>query len=689
MVDQKTPEQDRGSETSSRVTSASILELVFSMLLKASFGLAPASPDDASEAATPQGEIADRERRAGYAVTLAPPDGPVRTEYWLVSGEVPQAEEERPEAEEKRLPATEQAEGRASDEQPDEAGELADAAELPSQDDALPGMDRVEAIPTWAGWSSLADRLEAHGPGAELAELLTNAEAAELNDAELIEATAACERLQSWAAAEQSRFLAELLRRRQGSAADRYLVDEVGARLALTRYGAEAKVGLAASLEGAPEVHDALTRGVIDTRKAQILTDQVATLPADRAREVQRRLLEDADTLTGAQLRERLRTAVLAIDAKQAGARHHKAKSERHVDLVPADDGMAWLSFYLSAEDATGAYTALDVMAGDRTAGEPRHVGARRADAFTDLMNGILNGGHLPDGQSLPLRQGCRPHLFVTVAASTLNGEDDLPGHLAGYGPVLASTARRIALRARRRVIYTDPATGAYLAGAETVTRAPTAATQVASPPTPPPPPDPSPPLTPAAAFTRATGLLCTDSYHPSSQLRRLVMERDRTCTFPGCRVPGWRCQVDHIDAFDPACSAWEQTVETNLHLLCLHHHQMKTAGWWTVRRDAITGITEWTSPTRHVYSCHPDPVDPTFHPRDLEGALTADTASTDIAGEQEQGESEGHGVGDGGATSEPAPPASPAATSEPAPPASPAATSEPAPPASPAATSE
>jgi hypothetical protein len=45
----------------------------------------------------------------------------------------------------------------------------------------------------------------------------------------------------------------------------------------------------------------------------------------------------------------------------------------------------------------------------------------------------------------LPTRHGRRPHLVITVAASTLNGHDELPADLLGYGPVTAPHARTIA----------------------------------------------------------------------------------------------------------------------------------------------------------------------------------------------------------------------------------------------------
>lgn len=115
-------------------------------------------------------------------------------------------------------------------------------------------------------------------------------------------------------------------------------------------------------------------------------------------------------------------------------------------------------------------------------------------------------------------------------------------------------------------------------------------------------------------------GLICTDAYAPSRRLRTRIIERDHTCRFPTCQIPAWRCQLDHIVAFNPDLPAWAQTIETNLHALCAHHHHTKTAGIFTVERDARSGITTWRTPTSHAYTRspeHPDYTAIAHHLRD------------------------------------------------------------------------
>jgi len=207
-----------------------------------------------------------------------------------------------------------------------------------------------------------------------------------------------------------------------------------------------------------PAVGDTLARGTIDVRKATVLTDGLAHLPVEVARVVQDTVLPEAGDLTVPALRARLRHVELALNPVAAERRYTRARAERHVSLTPAPDAMTWLTAFLPADDAMRAYTALDAIAATAAPEDPRPIGARRTDALSDVLGGVLDAGVGPGG---PLRshQRRRPHLQVTAAAGTLLGLDDAPGELAGYGPIPAAMTRAIAADATWRRI-TDPATG-------------------------------------------------------------------------------------------------------------------------------------------------------------------------------------------------------------------------------------
>jgi hypothetical protein len=58
-------------------------------------------------------------------------------------------------------------------------------------------------------------------------------------------------------------------------------------------------------------------------------------------------------------------------------------------------------------------------------------------------------------------RHGRAASVNVTVPLSSLIGIDDSPAELAGYGPIPADVARRIAAHGAWGRLLTDPATGA------------------------------------------------------------------------------------------------------------------------------------------------------------------------------------------------------------------------------------
>ena len=369
----------------------------------------------------------------------------------------------------------------------------------------------------------------------------------------------------SWAAGGQAALVSELRRRREPQGCADYVGDEIAARLACTRHAGDQRVGLAVGLERLPAVADAPTAGLIDVRKATAVVEDLLHVPEPSARAAAAEVLVDAPTMTAPQLRARLRRLEIDRDPDGATTRHERARKERHVELTPTTDSMAWLAAYLPADDAVSIYTALTAIAGTAAPDDPRPMGARRADALVDLATHWLDAGLCPDGP-LPVRQGRRPHLNLTASASTLLGMDDAPSELAGYGPIPAPMARRIAARSTWTPLLVDARTGEPLARS-------------------------------------------TRRYEPTTGLRGAVVDRDVTCVFPGCRQPAERCDIDHVRPFVAATAGVvtldagdPQTSLGNLQALCRHHHRAKTHGSWAVERDPDQGVTRWRSPTGHGY---------------------------------------------------------------------------------------
>ena len=423
----------------------------------------------------------------------------------------------------------------------------------------------------WEARHPLAARLGGMTPGLSLATALLDQDVVHVDDAALVEVVAGWERMISWASAAQAVAVAEMSRRALSSREAEFVGDEVASRLGVSRRSAELKVELATALVRAPVVHEALITGAIDVRKATVLTGETAHLAPSDAETLQQRFLLNASTTTAPQLRSAIRSAEQALDPAAAEKRHQRARAERSVTLTPAPCSMAWLTAYLPADDAMKVLTAVDALAASCGPFDDRGIDARRADALVDVMDRVLASGIGPHGP-LPVRQHRRPHLQVTAAASTLLGLDEAPAALAGYGPIPASMARKIAAGSTWRAVLTDDGTGELVARSST-------------------------------------------TYRPSPSVAGWVVDRDVTCTFPGCRVPAQRCDIDHIRPFDDRQPAVDQTTAENLHALCRHHHRLKTHGRWRPVRDASTGRTHWESGTGHRYTRDPVPTDPTDRP--------------------------------------------------------------------------
>jgi len=161
-------------------------------------------------------------------------------------------------------------------------------------------------------------------------------------------------------------------------------------------------------------------------------------------------------------------------------------------------------------------------------------------------------------------RQGRRPHLTVTLSASTLAGLDRLPGHLEGYGAITAEMALMIAKSAASiTAVLLDPASGSVT----------------------------------------GTG---SRTYRPSQAIRDVATTLATTCRFPSCRQPAWRCDLDHRDPFDHHDpDAGGPTDPANLDPLCRNHHWLKHhSAWSSTRGPGHTQI--WSSPTGHDYTDPP-----------------------------------------------------------------------------------
>ncbi|MBS1905687.1 MAG: DUF222 domain-containing protein [Actinobacteria bacterium] len=149
----------------------------------------------------------------------------------------------------------------------------------------------------------------------------------------------------------------------------------------------------------------------------------------------------------------------------------------------------------------------------------------------------------------------------VTIAATTLAGEDDRIAELDGHGPLHPDIARELARHA----------TGWN------------------------------------RLFLDGTGMITkVDRYTPTSGMKRFLRARDQHCRFPGCITPAARCQIDHNHDY----ALGGPTEITNLACFCTAHHPLKHPDLDDLHRwnaqQLPDGTLEWISPTGRTYADPP-----------------------------------------------------------------------------------
>jgi hypothetical protein len=444
------------------------------------------------------------------------------------------------------------------------------------------------------------------------------------SDYDVLEWTAAWERVATWAQARACTGLAEFVRRPfhigpeesavarrapVGEMAREFANDEVAVRLGLSSRSMADRIDVALTLANKlPATRAAFGSGRLDYVKARTIADACSNIDSELSGEVERRVLERAAEQNPSRLRQRVRREVLATDPRGADERCKAAKDDRYVWITPGADGMAWLNALLPAANAVAIDAALNAAARHmkdalgvvnanadggaeqgRAGGNDAHakpiptMAQLRADALAQpflkaLSTGVLDGS---EPTNLARHRGRPPQIHVTVPMDVLIGTSDAPGELAGYGPITAEVAREIARDGVWRRLVTDPLSGAVLdVGRET--------------------------------------------YVPPAELQRYVEARDVTCRFPGCGRRAEGCDLDHTVPHPRG-----STSHGNLGALCRRHHRFKHAGGGEPRlQQPQPGHFVWNMPTGHSYTVQPAAVGPPAVGPPAVGPPAVDTAS-------------------------------------------------------------
>jgi hypothetical protein len=346
----------------------------------------------------------------------------------------------------------------------------------------------------------------------------------------------------------------------------RWVNEELAGLLRVSPGSAQWRLDQARRFMRLPRLMRQFSAGTITLRYLNVTGEATRLLDDQLTADVDEAVVEHAVGKTPEAFTKSLRAVVLTLASAGQAERHQRARKDRRVGVAHGEYGMSELFGYLPTEDAVTLDTVLNAMADVKHPGDGRTREQRRADALTQLALDKLNGTNA----DLPMQQGRRPTIQVTVALSTLLGIDDQPGELDDHGPIPAELARKLAA---------DP-TGTWR----------------------------------RLITDNRSRLVHYDQakYKPPQDLIDHVIARDVRCRFPGCPRKARRCQLDHVTPH----SRGGPTSRHNLQALCSRHHQLKHKTGWRVSGDA-EGTLTWTDPKGRTYQTQPaqHPTDRTIPP--------------------------------------------------------------------------
>ncbi|MEV4989570.1 HNH endonuclease signature motif containing protein [Pseudarthrobacter sp. LMD1-1-1.1] len=335
-----------------------------------------------------------------------------------------------------------------------------------------------------------------------------------------------------------------------------------------------------------PRTLEALRAGVISWSHAVVMADETACLDGAGAAALEAHFLDPdppdpargcpVGQLPAHRFKAKARTWRERHQAGSIEKRHAKGVADRRVEFRPDQDGMAWLSAYLPADQALAGWNRHTAAArGMQGPDEPRSMPQLRADTFAEaiLTSGTSTGNGAGTDQP---SSGIRAQVLVTVPAFSLLGQTDEPAMLDGYGPIPPSMARALVAGGAGSFyrVLVDPRDGAPLEIGRT-------------------------------------------SYRVTKAMRAWLRLRDGKCPFPGCSNNSLDNDADHI-------LAWANggpTGISNLGQPCPKHHKLRHTTAWKPTPATKNEPPGWTSPTgRHYQSEHEDWEPPRWPSRFLQG---------------------------------------------------------------------
>jgi len=369
----------------------------------------------------------------------------------------------------------------------------------------------------------------------------------------------------------EARAIAEAQMRRAGIGSEfehpvRSMAAEFGVAARISDRTIRARMEWSVDLvDGFPATFALFEEGRISEGHVRAIVDAGSRLEDDDARgEFERIILPRAVKTTPGQLGSVARKLADDIEPLPLEERHEEAMAERGTSVAPMPDGMAAFTLIGPAVTVYAMHDRATQMARTiyrtKAEGDVRTLDQIRADVFAEIALAGLPTAELIDQQGGDALTKIKATVQVTVPWQSLTGVGDESAFVAGYGPIPAEAARRLAGEAATWIrLFQDPDTGC---------------------------------------------LRTVDTYTPTKAQRRFLIARDEHCRFPGCRQPAVRCEDDHTIPH----SRGGPTDVRNLANLCRAHHVLKHNSAWRFRHGP-GGVLEVISPTGRVVKHKPTPV--------------------------------------------------------------------------------
>ncbi|WP_255769114.1 HNH endonuclease signature motif containing protein [Pseudarthrobacter sulfonivorans] len=351
-----------------------------------------------------------------------------------------------------------------------------------------------------------------------------------------------------------------------------------------------------------PLTFSALQAGTISWQHARVMADEAATLDPAGAAAMEAHFLDPgaldpargcpAGEMPASRFRHKARTWRERHHTESIEQRHAKGVLDRRVEYAPDQDGMAWLSAYLPADQAAAIWNRTTAIArGLQGPDEDRTLTQLRADVVATALLSSGNTGHggeglgtddSPDGTAGvdPTGYGAgrvpspRAQVLVTVPVFSLLGATDEPAMLDGYGPIPTSMARDLVANGADSFyrVLVDPRDGAPLEIGRT-------------------------------------------SYRLTKAMRQWLRLRDGKCPFPGCSNNSLDNEADHLLAWAKGGT----TGVSNLGQPCPKHHRLRHSSAWEPTPATQDEPPGWMSPSGRPYKSEHQDWEPPHWPADLQ----------------------------------------------------------------------